>query len=303
MKTLKIPYALNDGKLVHVSEVENGFQPDCLCPSCKQPLIARKGNLKVHHFAHSTDHNCQSETVVHILGKQIIAEKIQSALSRNSSLSASWNCKECYDVHEYDLTKEANRVAIENNLGILQPDIALFGRSNEPVAVIEVVVTHPPEENVYNYCIQHDIPLFEIMLKKMGDLEALRDNANLCITKVNLCLRPKCKECGHALGHRKLYIVDGTCWKCGSSMPIAFVDCDGFTVTPECMTADEIALANNKGAYIKSNYSRTLGCSEQSNTCPRCNSLTGNFYVHEFIELSEGLEGIPTGMSCNQCGE
>lgn len=39
--TLKIPYAARNGRLVHISEVENGLQPDCTCPACKRPLVAR----------------------------------------------------------------------------------------------------------------------------------------------------------------------------------------------------------------------------------------------------------------------
>lgn len=49
-----IVYAIGaDGTLAHVDAVPNGSKCGCVCPSCKQPLIARNGGSKlIHHFAH-----------------------------------------------------------------------------------------------------------------------------------------------------------------------------------------------------------------------------------------------------------
>ena len=42
------------GELVDVGEVEKGERCNCICPSCKTPLIARKGDIKEWHFAHKS---------------------------------------------------------------------------------------------------------------------------------------------------------------------------------------------------------------------------------------------------------
>lgn len=42
------------GDLVDVGEVEKGERCNCICPSCKTPLIARKGEIKEWHFAHKS---------------------------------------------------------------------------------------------------------------------------------------------------------------------------------------------------------------------------------------------------------
>ncbi|MCC3817975.1 hypothetical protein IB293_21965 [Vibrio parahaemolyticus] len=49
-----IPFGLKDGKYYDVSEVERGRGCGCICPSCKQVLVARKGDPEkmAHHFAH-----------------------------------------------------------------------------------------------------------------------------------------------------------------------------------------------------------------------------------------------------------
>lgn len=43
-------------RLVDVSEVAKGAKCSCICPGCGIPLIARQGNKKEWHFAHTKDH-------------------------------------------------------------------------------------------------------------------------------------------------------------------------------------------------------------------------------------------------------
>lgn len=65
-----------DGRLVHVSDVQNGAKCGCLCPACKSPLIARQGKHRVWHFAHALDVNCESagETALHLAAKQALKD-------------------------------------------------------------------------------------------------------------------------------------------------------------------------------------------------------------------------------------
>lgn len=56
-----IPFGLKEGKYYDVSEVERGRACGCICPSCKQVLVAKKGDPEkmAHHFAH--DKKAQEE--------------------------------------------------------------------------------------------------------------------------------------------------------------------------------------------------------------------------------------------------
>jgi len=55
---MKLPYGLLDGNFVHISEVfvhiseVHSGRTDVHCPYCQQQLIAKKGAIKKHHFAH-----------------------------------------------------------------------------------------------------------------------------------------------------------------------------------------------------------------------------------------------------------
>lgn len=42
----------SDGELLHISEAARGEACNCFCPHCQMPLAAKKGNVKIHHFAH-----------------------------------------------------------------------------------------------------------------------------------------------------------------------------------------------------------------------------------------------------------
>lgn len=75
----QITYALGvDGKLVHVNSVPNGIECGCICPHCKEPVLAKNGGkVREHHFAHRSDVECKGayETTLHMLAKEILHEE------------------------------------------------------------------------------------------------------------------------------------------------------------------------------------------------------------------------------------
>lgn len=73
-----------DGKTVCVSDVPRGISCDCLCPHCGAPLLARKGNVRKHHFAHAKGMECQHgyEASVHLLAKEVFQETKTLCLPR-----------------------------------------------------------------------------------------------------------------------------------------------------------------------------------------------------------------------------
>lgn len=79
---IKLPYGLKDGTLIHIAVAENGLACGCTCPACHQPLVARKGNIKVPHFAHHSVDPCSHglETALHLACKAILAERREIVL-------------------------------------------------------------------------------------------------------------------------------------------------------------------------------------------------------------------------------
>jgi ssDNA-binding Zn-finger/Zn-ribbon topoisomerase 1 len=63
-----------NNKIVHAKDVQKG--QIYICPDCNEELILKKGDKKVHHFAHKSDTNCSNsdgESVVHRYYKEFIA--------------------------------------------------------------------------------------------------------------------------------------------------------------------------------------------------------------------------------------
>lgn len=69
-------YGKKGDQIVHISEVSSGLECDCFCPACNAPLVARKGAIRTHHFAHhqGTDSQACVETALHLFAKQVLIE-------------------------------------------------------------------------------------------------------------------------------------------------------------------------------------------------------------------------------------
>ena len=65
---------LKNGNLVFINEVERGLECGCTCPHCGSRLMAKKGEINQHHFAHYDAENCgrSLETAIHMLAKEIL---------------------------------------------------------------------------------------------------------------------------------------------------------------------------------------------------------------------------------------
>ena len=76
IKRNQLIYALKDGIAMSVENVESGLKCGCICPSCGEPLVAKKGTKRMHHFSHYSGHNCEYgyETSLHLAAKDILSK-------------------------------------------------------------------------------------------------------------------------------------------------------------------------------------------------------------------------------------
>ncbi len=70
-----------DGALISIRHAASGLACGCVCPGCRRPLVARKGEIRTHHFAHHSlvdDKPCiiAGETVLHRLAKEILGRRL-----------------------------------------------------------------------------------------------------------------------------------------------------------------------------------------------------------------------------------
>ena len=136
---LPLTYALKDGVMVSIDAVERGLECGCACPKCKQPLEAKKGEIRQRHFAHLGEKDgykpCHGYymTALHKLAEQIIQDKKQLMFPAYEVLSPR--------------SKHFNQVECEtrNDRSDLQPD--LVGIDQEGIRwMIEIRNSHEVDE-------------------------------------------------------------------------------------------------------------------------------------------------------------
>mgnify|MGYP001059183434 CR=1 FL=1 len=142
--SLVYAYRQSDGAIVHVRDVDSGFDADLLCPAptCRSPLTARKGPLgRVEHFAHRPGvRPCTyKETSAHYEAKAALAVAL--------TLTLPAGVAEFQGVRR-QVSREGlldfDEVSIEFRMDGLTPDVVLRKSVDGVVheLLVEVKVTH-----------------------------------------------------------------------------------------------------------------------------------------------------------------
>lgn len=159
----KLLYALKEEKLVSIEDVCSGKGCGCICPGCKQPLIAKKGNILIHHFAHASGIDCKRgfESSLHILAKDIISE---CGFITLPDISVNFGNPGLIQL-DSSKTIVIDKVYIEKSFDDVKPDIAIHSGNN--MYFVEIYVTHKIDENKFNKLKQKGISTIEIDLSDL----------------------------------------------------------------------------------------------------------------------------------------
>lgn len=131
---IKLPYGLKNGEIVSIDDVEQGLKCGCVCPTCMERLVAKKGSIKEHHFAHHlADCNRGLETVIHMVSKEIISKSKYFVTP-----PVYFPKTKIVLIDKYSL--EIDEVTLEKQVGSIVPDIVL--KTKNRVLLIEITVTH-----------------------------------------------------------------------------------------------------------------------------------------------------------------
>lgn len=166
MNNTLLAYALNaENKLVHIDSVKNGLECGCICPGCKEKLVAKNdGKVREHHFAHVSGNDCGTgyQTIRHIWGKEILFE--------NRTMPIAINGKKGFI--------KAEAIGMEVKLTDLNivPDV--FAKVVQPCnylgiqlpveipLIAEILVTHKVDDEKVEIIRKAGVPAVEIDLSK-----------------------------------------------------------------------------------------------------------------------------------------
>lgn len=166
-------YAIKDGMATSIEKVERGLKCGCICPSCGEPLVAKKGAKRMHHFAHYSGHSCAYgyETSLHIAAKEIISKANRMMLPAvyiqfpNSSKASELYCE----------AKEiaVERVVLEQRFQDVIPDVVIYTGGKQ--LFLEVRVTHAIDNVKLEKLKQSDSSTIEIDLSKKAHSISLEE--------------------------------------------------------------------------------------------------------------------------------
>ena len=187
----KLNYALKDNKHVHISEVDRGLACGCFCLLCNKPLIARKGNIRSHHFSHSANTECSytPETILHFLAKKIISES--NYITIPEYLYANTTTTDDGVIIEHSgIVANGGRITIDNVLveneakrnGFV-PDIVI--QSGNKSLIIEIYVTHKVDSDKLNRIYSNGEATLEINLNKDAILKSTKDLSALILDEAH----------------------------------------------------------------------------------------------------------------------
>lgn len=165
---LKLTYALKDGAITHISKVESGLACGCICPSCRDKLIAKKGQVVRHHFTHHSKEPCEYglETALHLAAKEIITSAKEMTIPQ-VKLQFPHSYRDGILIHE-SMKVQIDHVELEKRFEDIVPDIAIY--SGEKKFFVEIFVTHAIDERKFEKIKKMDISTIEIDLSELSDL-------------------------------------------------------------------------------------------------------------------------------------
>ena len=185
MTALLLPFAirLSDSQLVSADEVPRGAACNCICPGCRNPLLARQGTEREWHFAHIHSSDCADgyEKSVHALAKQRIQQQKRLLLPAIEAMAQGWDVYGRHVVEKL-LVMEARSVSLDeckSSLphGVVTPD--LTGRRQDREILVEITVFHRLMPDKRARLVETGVPSFEIDLGVFQIQQATRERLDV----------------------------------------------------------------------------------------------------------------------------
>lgn len=164
---------------VHISQMlekDRGMACNCICASCRRPLIAKLGRGKrIRHFAHKSEGvpilDCSAqkanESGLHKMAKELICQsgyinlpaiKISSRRDSNRNEDDPAQCKDLIFLPKTQLP--FSRAETEIPFQGFIPDICIYTKKDR--FLIEIAVTHYTDKKKYDRIKQANLPTIEI---------------------------------------------------------------------------------------------------------------------------------------------
>ena len=174
-KSLLQLFAIDKHNVVRsVDEVLRGLACECTCPNCGEKVIARQGDVREWHFAHSTVVECDfaAESALHRAAKQVLLQNKGISLPIRKvieTLTLPDGRTGVGEASRPEMWIDFITVDAEMTFSNVRPDITASIGST--YLFIEIAVTHFVDENKMHSLNVLNIPTIEIDLSKIKDVK------------------------------------------------------------------------------------------------------------------------------------
>ncbi|WP_448213516.1 competence protein CoiA family protein [Colwellia sp. MEBiC06753] len=178
-KNVELVYGLRSGLVVSINDVKQGLDCGCKCPYCCARLVAKKGDIRQHHFAHYDNEDCTygPETAIHLLAKQVIKDNAFVMLpssyvkiERQDDIGLTHQ----YSIYEQERAHALNNIEVEKAFDGFQPDVSAIMDDGQALD-IEILVTHAVDKDKARVHAQTDRKMLEIDLSCLPRTSSIQE--------------------------------------------------------------------------------------------------------------------------------
>lgn len=184
-----------EGYVIPIAAAQTGITYYCI--GCGNEMVAKKGQIKEHHFSHKHTLECNAETYLHKYTKSFIKEMFDKqdhfpiayngtnvCLLKDECDLYDYNCSESV-FRKFDLKDYYDTCELEKEYKGFVADILLSSQShpNRKPCFIEIAVSHPCEPEK----LRSGIRIIEISIpKQIDDLSGLSINEGCSIDNISI---------------------------------------------------------------------------------------------------------------------
>lgn len=310
--SIKYPLADDRGSLVWARDLAAvGERPTTLrCVGCEEKVVLRSGARNQPHFAHDAGSDCTvNETALHKATIWVLSEGLADAARKSEQFAFPVACSFCEAMRLGDLARDPGCTA-DVNLQLsngIRPDILIRGADGEPKFVIEVIVTHAPEENALEEYRAHDLPViavypsWETLESMRTGLEGLAQRGGSadtgCVELLSRCRFPRhinseegelqvCARCAAPARLVTVEVAEGLCGLRSCSRHVRVLDINTrlgdhrvliAAGAEELKGTDQIARELN--VRLEDRFSKRANAKYCMNVC-ECGAHTGDNYAY-----------------------
>lgn len=150
-KKVFMSFAINDcGMMVSIEHAVRGAACACFCPSCREPVIAKQGDVRVWHFSHVSGADCAGagESALHLAAKQLILSRRElvfpSVMVTKEFINMKNGSIHIGHASHSEIRVSFDQVYLEQSIGLIIPDVICD--TTQERYLVEIAVTHFVDE-------------------------------------------------------------------------------------------------------------------------------------------------------------